>query len=180
MRPFGACAESAAAAADWLGAMPYPKRSLEWAWKRFLWHQFHDDLTGTSIPAVYRFSWNDELLAQKLFTGVLEDASSAVIRQMDTDVKGAGVPVVVFNRFAIARMAQVDAVIDFGHEPGSWVTAVSLAGQERLATVLQQQGTRAWVRFVADMRPAGIRWWRFAMAGRPKGPRWWNRSRRMR
>ena len=33
------------------------------AWRRFLWHQFHDDLTGTSINAAYRISWHDEALA---------------------------------------------------------------------------------------------------------------------
>ena len=36
-----------------VGAVPYPKEALNDAWKRFLWHQFHDDLTGTSIWEAY-------------------------------------------------------------------------------------------------------------------------------
>ena len=50
-------AERASVVADWLGAAPYPAAKLEEAWIRFLWHQFHDDLTGTSIPEAYTFSW---------------------------------------------------------------------------------------------------------------------------
>ncbi len=46
-------AEAAAVAADGLGGAAYPRETLREAWTRFLWHQFHDDLTGTSIPEAY-------------------------------------------------------------------------------------------------------------------------------
>ena len=49
--------------AAWLGGAPYPGERLRAAWQRFLWHQFHDDLTGTSIPAAYRISHQDEAIA---------------------------------------------------------------------------------------------------------------------
>jgi len=52
-------AERAAVAAHLLTGEPYPAKKLEGAWTRLLWHQFHDDLTGTSIPEAYQFSWND-------------------------------------------------------------------------------------------------------------------------
>ncbi len=55
-------AERAAVSAHLLGGYTYPKETLQQAWVRFLWHQFHDDLTGTSIPEAYEFSWSDELL----------------------------------------------------------------------------------------------------------------------
>jgi alpha-mannosidase len=55
-------AETAAALADQLGGLSYPSDKLAENWKRFLWHQFHDDLTGTSIPEAYTYSWNDEIL----------------------------------------------------------------------------------------------------------------------
>ena len=60
-------AERASVAADWLGGPAYPRERLRTAWIRFLWHQFHDDLTGTSIPQAYQFSWNDELLSLNEF-----------------------------------------------------------------------------------------------------------------
>ena len=51
----GDAAERAALAADWLGVADYPGNSLTESWKRFIFHQFHDDLTGTSIPRAYEF-----------------------------------------------------------------------------------------------------------------------------
>ena len=56
-------AERASVAAEWVGGPAYPRERLRTAWTRFLWHQFHDDLTGTSIPQAYQFSWNDELIS---------------------------------------------------------------------------------------------------------------------
>ena len=91
-------AERSAVAADWLGTADYPLEFLSEAWKRFIWHQFHDDLTGTSIPRAYEFSWNDELISLKQFAGVLTSSVGAVSRELDTDVKG--LPVVVYNPIA--------------------------------------------------------------------------------
>lgn len=103
-------AERAACLAAWLGGAAYPRALLEEAWTRFLWHQFHDDLTGTSIPEAYRYSWNDEAIAHNQFTQVLDEAAGAVIRALDTRVKG--IPIVVYNPVAIAREEVVEAMIE--------------------------------------------------------------------
>ncbi len=105
-------AERAATLAWWLGAKDYPHEELNRAWTRFLWHGFHDDLTGTSIPEAYTFSWNDELLSQQEFGQVLTDAVAAVARGMDTDVPGE--PVVVFNPLGFARTDLVTVPGEFG------------------------------------------------------------------
>ena len=67
-RTAGRCHRAGLGDRRMLGGLTYPKRrrSSE-TWIRFLWHQFHDDLTGTSIPEAYRFSWNDEILCQNRF-----------------------------------------------------------------------------------------------------------------
>lgn len=103
----GDAAERAAVAADWLGIAGYPGESLTEAWKRFIFHQFHDDLTGTSIPRAYEFSWNDELLSLKQFSGVLTASVGAVSEKMDTRVKG--IPVVFYNAlgFPVTDVAEV-------------------------------------------------------------------------
>jgi alpha-mannosidase len=105
-------AERASVAADWLGGAAYPDETLRTAWTRFLWHQFHDDLTGTSIPQAYTFSWNDELLSLNQFASILENSVGAVCRGLDTRVKG--VPIVVYNPLAVDREDAVDALVDFG------------------------------------------------------------------
>jgi alpha-mannosidase len=91
-------AERASVVAHWLGAGVYPKQTLTEAWKRVLWHQFHDDLTGTSIPKAYEFSWNDELISLKQFASVLTQSVAAVAGELNTQVKG--IPLVVYNPVA--------------------------------------------------------------------------------
>src|SRR6185369_5770965 len=43
-------AEQTAVAAEMVTGLTYPRARLREGWIRMLWHQFHDDLTGTSIP----------------------------------------------------------------------------------------------------------------------------------
>ncbi len=88
-------AERASVAADWLGALAYDQRKLTEIWQRFIWHQFHDDLTGTSIPEAYTWSWNDELIALRQGGDVMNSAVGALSYSLDTRVKGT--PVVVYN-----------------------------------------------------------------------------------
>lgn len=91
----GDAAERGAAVAALYAGHDYPGDALTSAWKRFIFHQFHDDLTGTSIPRAYEFSWNDELLSLKQFSDVLTDAATSVAAQLNTNV--AGTPVLLFN-----------------------------------------------------------------------------------
>ncbi|MCH5220089.1 MAG: discoidin domain-containing protein [Muribaculaceae bacterium] len=91
----GDAAERAAVVAELLGVENYPSSAITEAWRRFLFHQFHDDLTGTSIPRAYEFSWNDELLSLKQFADIIEHSVSVVSDIMDTRVKG--IPVVLYN-----------------------------------------------------------------------------------
>jgi alpha-mannosidase len=45
-------AEQTAVMAELFADRPYPSQRLEETWIKFLWHQMHDDLTGTSIDDV--------------------------------------------------------------------------------------------------------------------------------
>ena len=87
-------AEAAATLAAGLGRR-YPTARLEAAWTRFLARQMHDDLTGTSIPAAYRLSWNDEAIAANELAEVLLDSLSAVAGHLD--LGGPGRPLLLFN-----------------------------------------------------------------------------------
>ena len=114
----GDAAERAAVMADWLGEARYPSALLTSTWQRVIWHQFHDDLTGTSIPRAYEFSWNDELLALKQFSDVLTHSVSAIVRRMNTQVKGR--PVIVYNNetFPVSSVAEV--VLPDGRDYTVW------------------------------------------------------------
>ena len=49
----GDAAERSAVVADWLGTAKYPIQKMTENWRRLIWHHFHDDVTGTSIPRAY-------------------------------------------------------------------------------------------------------------------------------
>jgi alpha-mannosidase len=123
-------AERAAALAHYLGGYEYPRETLQQAWERFLWHQFHDDLTGTSIPEAYAFSWNDELLSLNQFSEVLQDAVGSIASGMDTNVDGT--PLVVFNPTGFAREGFVEAVIPLerGESDPLWAIPPSITEPE--------------------------------------------------
>jgi alpha-mannosidase len=100
-------AERASVAAAWLGGAAYPGERLAEAWTRVLWHHHHDDLTGTSIPQAYPFSWNDEVISLNQFAGILTNAVGAVARALNT--RADGVPLVVFNPLVAERTDVVSA-----------------------------------------------------------------------
>ena len=152
----GDAAERAAVMADSLNQQPYPGRRLEQAWTRFLWHQMHDDLTGTSIPAAYEFTDNDLQLSLHQFATVLTQSVGAVTSQMDT--RGSGQSVAVFNPLSIHRHDVVGIDLPATGEP---ITSVRVLGPDGTEVPSQLAGgtgsTGQTVLILADMPPLGIR-----------------------
>lgn len=133
----GDAAERASVAADWLGIADYPQESLAESWKRFIFHQFHDDLTGTSIPRAYEFSWNDELLSLKQFSGILATSVGAVSEKMDTRVKG--IPVVFYNALGFPVTDMVEIGIETPKLPKG-VSVYDAEGKKVASQLLSYQG----------------------------------------
>ncbi len=161
-------AERAAVIADWLGGATYPHEKLNEAWIRFLWHQFHDDLTGTSIPEAYPFSWNDQLLSLNQFAEVLRVSVGVVARHLDTDVEGE--PLVVFNPLSIGREEVVDAAVKFD---GSAPSAISVHDGEGNPVPFQMMGGDAdtvLVAFLARVPPLGAAVYEVRPASSPQAP----------
>ena len=130
--------------------MEYPSDALRENWQRFLWHQFHDDLTGTSIPQSYTFSWNDELIAQTRFAETITTAVGAVSRALDTKVKG--MPVVVYNPVASSRRDVVKATVKMDKRP-SGIKVTSQKGENMPAQLISWENGIAEVLFVAQVDP---------------------------
>lgn len=149
-------AESSAVAAEWLAGQAYPTDRLRAAWVRMLWHQFHDDLTGTCIPQAYLFSWNDELSSLNQFAGVLTSSTHAVAGLLDTE--GAGIPLVVYNPLSMARRDPVEATVRFGGPaPASIRVTDAETGRDVLAQVLGTSGTEARIIFQTETPSVGYR-----------------------
>lgn len=147
-------AEKASSAAAWLGTISYPKDTLRDAWVRFLWHQFHDDLTGTSTPQVYSFSWNDEILAMNRFADVLNTSASAVISKMDTRTKDF--PVVVFNPVSIDRQDIVKAQVQFPNGTPKAVRVFGPDGKETPSQMVTEDDGRSFMVFLAKVPSIGF------------------------
>lgn len=143
-------AERASVMADWTGALPYQKDKINSAWKRFIWHQFHDDLTGTSIQRAYTFSWNDEVIAQSQFADVMRAASGAVSQGLDTRTKGLSV--LVYNPAAYERTSVVEASVPFAKAP-TGVAVYGPDGRKVPSQLLSYSSGEAKIIFSADMKP---------------------------
>jgi len=145
-------AERAAVAADWLGAKPYDRAKLNEVWQRVLWHQFHDDLTGTSIADAYRYSWNDELISMQQATEVMTAAVGALSHSLDTRVKGT--PVVVYNPVTYDLRDLVEAEVPLDAR-AKGVAVYAPSGKRVAAQILSREGDRARILFAADVKAAG-------------------------
>lgn len=161
----GDAAERAAVAASLLGASPYPADKLTEAWQNFLWHQFHDDLTGTSTPQVYQISWNDEAISENCFGEVLRTASSSVSRALDTRVKG--IPLVVYNPLSAARAGIVEAGIEFPELAPDAVRVFDPEGCEVPSQLLNDSGSHATIAFVAELPSVAWKVYDVRCAARP-------------
>lgn len=144
--------ERAMVAADWLQGADYPKEKLNENWTRFIWHQFHDDITGTSVPEVYRFSWNDELITYQQFNSILLHGVSTIVQAMDTRTKG--IPVVVNNALSIERTEPVEAVITISDEPKT-IRVFNKDGNEVLSQLNKKEGNKYTIVFLATVPANG-------------------------
>lgn len=143
----GDAAERASVAAELLGAGTYPSGELTEAWRRFIFHQFHDDLTGTSIPRAYEFSWNDELLSLKQFASAVTTAVDGVSQLMDTRVKG--IPVVMYNPLGFEATDMVEIAVPARHQAAS-VRVIAPDGAE-VPSRLLPYGADGKVRVLAQV-----------------------------
>ena len=156
-------AERASVAAEALAGLAYPRDRLRTAWTRFLWHQFHDDITGTSIPQAYQFSWNDELLSMNEFAGVLTDAVRNVAASLDTrttnsGATSSGIPLVVYNPVAASRREPVEAAVEFPVRAPAGVMVIDHAtGRPVPSQILSSSGRTARILFMADVPSVGFK-----------------------
>ncbi len=145
--------ERASVAADWLGGVPYPKEKINEAWIRFLRHEFHDDVTGTGIPEIYNYSWNDEFVSRNQFNAVLNNAAGGISRALDT--RTTGIPLTVFNPLSVEREDVVEATVDLS-ENAKAVKVFNKDGKEVLSQIIKKEGKAAHILFMAKLPANGF------------------------
>ncbi|HWZ27483.1 MAG TPA: glycoside hydrolase family 38 C-terminal domain-containing protein [Gemmatimonadales bacterium] len=85
---------------------PYPKDSIEHAWRQTLFNQFHDLLPGSGIHPIYvdAMATYDSVAAAG--TAIRDRSARDLSARLDT--RGRGVPVTVFNPSSWSRTGYVD------------------------------------------------------------------------
>ena len=154
-----AATERAAVVAHWLGSSDDAQQHIREAWLRFLWHQMHDDLPGTSIPAAYDITWNDQAVAANRFAGVLVDAVTAIATALDT--RSRGLPLLVYNPTGARREDVVEVVLErsllASEDPAAGDLTVLSGSGDRLPTQLEPiDESHLRVLFSADVRPVSF------------------------
>jgi len=144
--------EKASVVANYLTGAAYPSDEIDESWKRFVWHQFHDDLTGTSIPKAYTFSWNDELISQSCFADVLTSSVGRVANEMNTNTKG--IPVIVYNPLSTIHKGIVRAEISLPKAPKD-ICVVAPNGEKVNAQLVTYKNGMADIAFCAEVAPIG-------------------------
>lgn len=159
----GDAAERASVMAALYAGNDYPTEAFTENWRRFIWHQFHDDLTGTSIPRAYEFSWNDELLTLKQFAGLMNHAVSQLASRLDTRTKGEAV--VLYNPLAEEVTDVVELLIPSGQAP-SKVTAKDNNGKSVAAQIAGYDGRNARILIEATLPPVSVTVFDVALSGK--------------
>ena len=147
-------AERNSVVASYLGAADYNRDVITRSWKRFIAHQFHDDMPGTSVQRAYRRSWNDYAMSANQFISELEASSAAVASLMKTDFC-TGIPVVVSNPVEQNVKGAVSIRLENIKQP--YVRIFDDNGKEVKSQVNSVKNGVASILFIADVSSMGFR-----------------------
>lgn len=147
-------AERNSVIASHFGAFDYNREVITRSWKRFIAHQFHDDMPGTSVQRAYRRSWNDYAMSANQFKGELEASAVAVSSIMKTDFC-EGKPVVVSNPIENDVCGAVTIRIENKKQP--YVRVFDDKGKEVRSQINSVKNGVAEVVFIAEVKSLGFR-----------------------
>jgi alpha-mannosidase len=154
----GLTAEPAAVIANAVAQTAYPKGTFLHAWIKTLEHEFHDDLTGTSLTAAYNNSTDATIpdldTQATTFNQIRNSSNSAVAQKLNTQVSSGSVPVVVYNPIGQDRRDPVELDVTFSSAPAA-VQVINPAGQEVPSQITSKTGNTAHVLFIADVPSMG-------------------------
>ncbi|HEX4561430.1 MAG TPA: glycoside hydrolase family 38 C-terminal domain-containing protein, partial [Gemmatimonadales bacterium] len=91
---------------------PYPKDSIEHAWRQALFNEFHDLLPGSGIHAIYLDAMATYDSVAAAGTAIRDRSARDLAARLDT--RGRGVPVTVFNPSSWSRTGFVWVALDDG------------------------------------------------------------------
>ncbi len=158
-------AEKACVLGEEIGAYDYPYDRLNRAWKRVIRHQFHDDITGTSISDVYNESYNDYYVSQSEFKGEYTSAVGAIANELNTAWANE-CAIIVNNPASHDRSGSVFAHIKTKHN-ATHLKVVDIDGNEVKSQVLNKHGKEFDIIFIANVKSLGYRVYNIEISDSP-------------
>lgn len=150
-------AERYSSAATSLFGRQYPSVKLERGWKRLIAHQFHDDITGTSLNECYKRNWNDYVLSLNELSNEYESAVSSLASQLDTSFcKGTAVIVANPNQCEGERPFCVNLTMPLP-ENVKHIRVFDSKGNEAPAQINKRENGTADISFVASLPSVGLK-----------------------
>lgn len=152
-------AEVAAVTAQLIAGMPYPSEKIKSAWYRVIGNQMHDILPGTCTPIAYNYSYNDEIVALKTWTAILNDCAQEIAPL----VKGNG-DILLFNPLGQFREDIVDIELSNWDETKNTETTAMLdADGNALPTqITKNEQGKFLVTFIPKLKP--FSWSRYSLS----------------
>ena len=147
-------AERNSVVASYLGTYDYNSEVINRSWKRFIAHQFHDDMPGTSVQRAYRRSWNDYAMSANQFKSELEASTAAVSTLVKTDFC-TGIPVVVSNPIESDITSAVTIKLENINK--HYVRVFDNKGKEVKSQVNSNKNGVMEVVFIASVKSLGFR-----------------------
>lgn len=144
-------AERTNVAASLLGEKEYPAENLTKNWKRVIAHQFHDDITGTSLQHLYKRCWNDYMVSLNGFSQEIDSSVAAIARRMNTD--GEGVPVIVCNSLEKTKRGAVKVSVP---SDSKFFTVKNADGEVVPSQIVEENGGVTTLLFIATVAPFGL------------------------
>ena len=157
-------AERGSVMSAYLGTYDYNQEILTNSWKRFIAHQFHDDMPGTSCQRVYKRSWNDYAMSMNQFTNEIDAAVSSATQLLKTDFC-TGIPVVVYNPIEAKRTGAV--TVRLKNVPAPYIRVYDEKGKEVKSQITKSNTDYMEIVFVADVMSLGMRVYDFRPSDKP-------------
>jgi alpha-mannosidase len=150
-------AEAAALSAMHFAGAAYPSEKISSAWSRIIGSQMHDILPGTSTPIAYEYSHNDEVIALKTWSTVLEDSAAALAPY----VKGDG-KILLYNPHFESRRDPVHIELTGSINYENGMTNIMDAEGKKIPAVIQNIGdNKSRLTFIPILAPFG--WSRYSL-----------------
>lgn len=157
-----ACAFSAS-----IGAYTYPRFNINQAWKRAIEHQFHDDITGTSVMDVYNTAWSDYYLSISQFTNEYVGASKMIINELNTQwVDDKSMIIVVNNPTQYKTKRVVEAQIKTTRNCTN-ISVFDKKGNEIPSQILSKKGKQLNILLEVEIDPFGYKVYEIKKSDKP-------------